>query len=40
MWLLDKKNLIYNPITKNTEQHSMPGNKLKKVIFKLTVLIF
>lgn len=30
MWLLDKKNLIYNPITKNTEQHSMPGNKLKK----------
>tara|TARA_B100001173_G_scaffold268785_1_gene245305 strand:- start:525 stop:1220 length:696 start_codon:yes stop_codon:yes gene_type:complete len=30
MWLLDKKNMIYNPITKNTEQHSMPGQKLKK----------
>ena len=30
MWLLDKKNMIYNPITKNTEQHSMPGQILKK----------
>ena len=30
MWLLKKNNLIYNPITKNTEQHSMPGQKLKK----------
>ena len=30
MWLLDKKNMIYNPITKGTEQHSMPGQKLKK----------
>jgi len=30
MWLLDKNNMIYNPITKNTEQHNMPGQKLKK----------
>lgn len=30
MWLLNKKSIIYNPITKNTEQHSMPGQKLKK----------
>jgi N-acylneuraminate cytidylyltransferase len=29
MWLLDKKNMIYNPITRNTEQHSLPGQKLK-----------
>ena len=30
MWLLDKNKMLYNPITKNTEQHSMPGQKLKK----------
>tara|TARA_E500000178_G_C16997045_1_gene743728 strand:+ start:1430 stop:2122 length:693 start_codon:yes stop_codon:yes gene_type:complete len=30
MWLIDKNNMIYNPITKNTEQHNMPGQKLKK----------
>lgn len=30
MWLLDKNNIIYNPITKGTEEHSMPGQKLKK----------
>lgn len=30
MWLLDKKSMIYNPITKDTDQHSLPGQRLKK----------
>tara|TARA_A100001011_G_scaffold396730_1_gene495378 strand:- start:3749 stop:4435 length:687 start_codon:yes stop_codon:yes gene_type:complete len=30
MWLINKKKMIYNPITVNSEQHSMPGQKLKK----------
>ena len=30
MWLLDKNNFIYNPVTKNTEDHSIPGQKLKQ----------
>ncbi|WP_435086228.1 acylneuraminate cytidylyltransferase family protein [Candidatus Pelagibacter bacterium nBUS_33] len=30
MWLINKKKMIYNPITINTEQHSIPGQKLKK----------
>ena len=29
MWLMNNSNMIYNPITKDTEQHSMPGQKLK-----------
>ena len=29
MWLMNDSNMIYNPITKNTEQHSMPGLRLK-----------
>ena len=38
MWFMNSKNLIYNPITKNNEQHSLPGQKLNKSYIQINCI--
>jgi|TARA_B110000971_G_scaffold205872_1_gene228659 CMP-N-acetylneuraminic acid synthetase len=38
MWFMNKKKLISNPITKNNEQHSLPGQILKKTFIQINCI--
>ena len=38
MWFMDKNNLISNPATKNNEQHSLPGQILKKSYIQINCI--
>tara|TARA_B100001123_G_C15073983_1_gene932781 strand:+ start:279 stop:962 length:684 start_codon:yes stop_codon:yes gene_type:complete len=35
MWFINNQNLIYNPITKKNQDHSLPGQRLKKTYIQI-----
>jgi len=38
MWFMNNQNLIYNPITKNNGDHSLPGQVLKKTYIQINCI--